>query len=149
MLTTLFNPTLTFKNAEYDPGEIGFAQEPNGTGEAGFMFCRAGAALTSQQFIVIQNSGIAMPITKALWDERHWLGGVARNAVPDDEYCWIQVFGYCLINVAASVTSGADLYTSATAGALDDDMTSQTRVYGVSGGGGANRIFGFVNWPHK
>ena len=53
------------------------------------------------------------------------------TAVTSGEYAWVQLTGTCTINVLASAAANVILYSSATAGSLDDTATSHTRVDGI------------------
>jgi hypothetical protein len=77
--------------------------------------------------------------------------GIAVVDVASGSYGWFQIFGACNIRVAASCVGGAKLYTSATAGVLDDTATSQDEVLGVTLtttiGGAEATAAGTVSYP--
>ena len=56
---------------------------------------------------------------------------VGTDASTSGEYAWVQLNGVCTINVLASAAANVILYSSATAGSLDDTATSHTRVDGI------------------
>lgn len=57
--------------------------------------------------------------------------GVPQVAFTASYYGWVAVQGKFKINLLAGAVADTPLYTSATAGSLDDDSSSQTKVNGV------------------
>ena len=57
--------------------------------------------------------------------------GVAQATLASAEYGWVQVLGVTSVNVLSTCSSGVALYSSGTAGKLDDTTTSQTKIAGV------------------
>ena len=57
--------------------------------------------------------------------------GVPQVAFAASAYGWVAVRGKFKVNVLASAVADVPLYTSATAGSLDDDSTSQTKLVGL------------------
>lgn len=95
-----------------------------------WVYVQANGAISQYDVVAIDETGQAAAATKALLDVSHKVG-VAAAAFADNEYGWVQVYGPCTINVKASCAADAVLYSSATAGHLDDDATSQTKVSGI------------------
>lgn len=99
-------------------------------GEA--MYVHASAAIAINDVVGIDENFEAAPLTKAMADDG-WMMGVANDvAIGDNAFGWARIkgsnfSGKVLINCAADVP----LYTSATAGSLDDSSTSQTKIEGV------------------
>jgi hypothetical protein len=57
--------------------------------------------------------------------------GVAQTTLASAEYGWFQVLGVTSLQVLSTCSSGVALYTSGTAGKLDDTSASQVKVAGV------------------
>ena len=57
--------------------------------------------------------------------------GVAMSANVASQYGWYQVTGQAVVNVAAAVADNAVVYATATAGNVDDAVTSGSQVDGA------------------
>ncbi|MBF0311512.1 MAG: hypothetical protein HQL56_18530 [Magnetococcales bacterium] len=102
-----------------------------GTDGTRWMFVHAAGAITQYQVVGIDENFEASPLTKAMADDG-WFIGFAQIAFADNDFGWVaiegsNIKGKCLANCALDVS----LYTSATAGSLDDASTSQTKIDGV------------------
>ncbi len=105
-----------------------------------FVLCTAGA--TAGQAVGITESTItltgaaivptyvAAPLTKALADQG-CMFGVAVYAITATYYGWVQVNGPAYVTLKNSCLPNVPLYTTASAGMLDDTSASQTRIYGI------------------
>lgn len=96
-----------------------------------YIYVHASAAITQFDAVGISEAFEAAPLTKAMADDG-WIIGFAQVAFADNDFGWVATKGAdigcnLLINCAADVA----LYTSATAGKLDDTSTSQTKIDGV------------------
>ena len=60
-------------------------------------------------------------------------GGWAQNSIPSGYYGWLQISGTPIGNLAANCDDQAPLYTTATAGVLDDATVSGGLVAGAVG----------------
>lgn len=100
------------------------------TSGKGWMYVQAASAISQYDVVAIDETGQAAKITKALADTSTKVG-VAAAAFASGEYGWVQITGNCTLNVLASCLTDAILYTSATAGSLDDTSTSQTKIDGI------------------
>ena len=130
-MSRLFDP-----NRVYDDG----ASAPHTPGQRmmdhrgwEYMFVRANQAnITVSHTCVIQNNGQTAQddnddncrCWQAVW-------GCACQAIPHNSYGWLCIWGSGPINVAASCSADAHLYTSGTTGRLDDTSTSQSRIKGI------------------
>lgn len=97
------------------------------TGINEYVFVSASSAIAANDCVAITNAYAAAPVTKALADAGNKIG-VAQIAIASGSYGWVQTRGVGSVNVLASAASGAALYTTATAGKLDDTATSQTLI---------------------
>ena len=86
---------------------------------------------TFDDFVGIDENNQAAPLTKAMADDG-WAIGVAQVAFADNDGGWVASRGRNLNGaVLGSVAADVPLYTSATAGSLDDTSASQTKIDGV------------------
>lgn len=98
-----------------------------------YVYCEGVASLASGEAVTIEGSFVVARATKAQIDKLY-LVGAARSAFVASEFGFVQVVGFGNgggIQVLASAGAEVALYSSGTAGALDDDATSQTRVYRI------------------
>lgn len=113
-----------------------------GSGGTSFFFCLSTAGLTANQAVGITESTItvspativptydASALTKGLADQGT-IFGVAQVAITATYYGWVQTNGPAYVNLKNSCLPNVPLYTTATAGMLDDTSASQTRIYGI------------------
>ena len=125
-------PGLPFKVGQYARGS-------NGTM---YMFCLSTAGLTANQAVGITESTItlssaaivptydASALTKSLADQG-CMFGVAVTAITATYYGWVLVQGPAYVTLKNSCLPNLPLYTTASAGMLDDTSASQTRIYGI------------------
>lgn len=116
---------------DYSTQEFALGKEVKGTSGSEWLFVKAGSAVTQYFTVGIDEDHNAYPLTKAMADDG-WRVGFAQVALTKDNYGWVAVKGSdikafglagCLPDVA--------LYTSGTAGKLDDTSASQTKINGL------------------
>lgn len=95
-----------------------------------WVYVKAGEAVAQYDVVAVDEAYSALKLTKALADVGHKIGA-ASAAFAANEYGWVQSSGVTRINVLASCAADVALYTSATAGSLDDSSSSQTKIKGV------------------
>jgi len=95
-----------------------------------YMRVQVAANITQYAHVSIDENGQATMLTKALLDTRTNIG-CCQVALTSGNYGWAQVEGNYTGLVKASCVLDAKLYSSATPGYLDDDLTSQTAVLGA------------------
>lgn len=96
-----------------------------------YIYVHASDAITQYMFVGIDENYEAAPLTKAMADDGYSVG-VAQVAFADNEFGWVAIRGHNLTGrVAASCAADVALYTTGTAGVLDDNPTSQTNIDGV------------------
>lgn len=103
-----------------------------GTDGSHWVYVQAGAAITQYSWVAIDENFQAVMGTKALADVGHQVG-FAQVAFSDNDFGWVCVHGpgNITVRVLASCAADVQLYTSGTAGALDDTSASQTLIRGV------------------
>lgn len=97
-----------------------------------WVYVQAGEAIgTAGMCVAIDENGQAVKMTKTLADAGHQ-PGFAQMAFADNDMGWVCVHAAGNINfrVAASCAADVQLYTTGTAGILDDTAASQTLIRG-------------------
>lgn len=100
------------------------------SGQDCYMFVLADAAIAAYDAVGIAADFGAAPLTKALADSGNKIG-VAPIGIASGSYGWVQIKGQATVNTLAAAAAGAPLYTTATAGSLDDASSSQTLINGL------------------
>jgi hypothetical protein len=118
-------------SAEVTAGK-GFALNDEAADHAGniFRFGQASGAVAINDCVVLNSAGVAQAITSTLGTAGGFVG-VAQTTLASAEYGWFQVLGVTSLQVLSTCSSGVALYTSGTAGKLDDTSASQVKVAGV------------------
>jgi hypothetical protein len=96
-------------------------------------YVKSTAAITAGDYVAIDENGNAVAGTKTLVDAGDLIG-FAQIAFTTSTYGWVALnAGAADVSVRAKGSCAADttLYTSGTAGILDDSSTSQTRIDGI------------------
>lgn len=118
-----------------------------------YTYVRAGSAITQYFWVGIDEDFLAYPLTKGMADDG-WIIGAAQVAFASGDYGWIVTKGANITGrVAASCAADVPLYTTGTAGVLDDTVTSQTKIDGVvavgaSTSAASNREV-LLTWPRS
>ncbi len=95
-----------------------------------FMFISASTSVTSFQVVAINSAFVVQPATSALASAGSRLG-VAQNAISAGSWGWVQTRGNLTVNALSTCSSAVALYTSGTAGSVDDTSTSQVKIAGL------------------
>lgn len=105
-----------------------------GTGNSRWVYVQADGAIAAHDYVCIDEDFQARAGTKTNVDAGHAIG-IATAAFADNEYGWVCQAGTSYeglkVNVLANCAADIALYTSATAGSLDDDASGTTRVEGI------------------
>lgn len=96
-----------------------------------WVFVSASTSITAAQVVAINTAGVAQAATSALASATPRIG-VVQNDIASGSYGWAQVFGPCSVAVLSTCSTAVALYTSGTAGALDDTSTSQVKIAGIT-----------------
>lgn len=142
-VTQTYAPVASVSNTNLDPSNPGLPFRPGarivGVGGREFVFVTASGAIAVSNICGISQSTsttastplyTAATLTKALADSGADLG-VAVVAIADTYSGWLQTKGPTSLTVKNSCLPSVPLYTSASAGFLDDTSASQTRIYGI------------------
>lgn len=98
-----------------------------------WIYVRAAAAIAQYDYVTVDESFRASPGTKAAVDAGHTIG-VAQAAFAEDVHGWVATGGQgaaLKVNVLGRCVADRPLYTTASAGKLDDNSSGQTRVAGI------------------
>jgi len=124
-----------------------------------WVYVQAGEAITQYMTCYITEAGQALKVTKAAVDAGRKLG-VAQVAFSDNDFGWLMRRSgsdTAKVKVLASAAPNVRLYSSGTAGVLDDTDASQSGVYGIviratAGTSAANgnglTIAATIEYPH-
>lgn len=113
--------------------EFALGTRVSATDGSEWVYVQAGEAIgTAAMAVAIDENFQAVKLTKALADAGHQIG-FAQAAFDDNDMGWVPVHapGNINIRVAASCAADVQLYTTSTAGVLDDTSASQTLIRGV------------------
>jgi len=114
-----------------DTQEFTLGQTVKTTDGGEYVYVQASGAIAQYDFVGIDENYQCASLTKAIADDG-WSIGVAQVAFADNDFGWVAIRGHNLTGkFLASVAADVALYTSATAGSLDDTSASQTKVEGV------------------
>lgn len=117
-----------------------------------YMYVHASAAVSLYDVVGIGEDFEAAPLTKAMADDG-WMVGVANEvALSDNDFGWVCIKGSDVeVNVLASCAADVALYTTGTAGKLDDNSTSQTKIDGIvsteANGTSTSNVTCILTWP--
>lgn len=117
-----------------------------------YVYVQASGAIVAGNYVCITEDFQAAKGTKALVDDGEEIG-FAQVAFADDEYGFVATKGSNLtVRVLGSCAADVPLYTSGTAGELDDSSTSQTKIDGIvllttNATATSANIEALVTWP--
>jgi hypothetical protein len=109
--------------------EFAVGDYTQGNDGSAWMYVQANGAITQYDWVGVDENFQAGALTAAMAGDG-WSVGVAQIAFADNEYGWVAVKGHNITaRVGASCAADVVLYTTATAGVLDD--ATGTRIDGV------------------
>lgn len=95
------------------------------------VYVQANGAVAIYDVVGIDENFQAAPVDSTMAGDG-WYVGFAQVAFADNEYGWVYLTGSNInANVAAGCAADVALYTSATAGTLDDASSNGTKIDGV------------------
>ena len=105
-----------------------------------YVFVQAASACTAFDTVHISSTFQANPITAALAVTAGYLGFETPTALSTGDYAWVKTRGNMTVRLAQSCLPAVPLYTTDTAGVLDDATASAShhQVMGVLGVSSAN-----------
>lgn len=148
MLTALPRPVTEVLDSQLGMNLGARYTDPNGKE---YIFLKGVASALLGSWVTYNESFVTVLATKAEIDKLKPLA-VAQGAIVANKFGWFQVFGeVAAARVLASAAKEVAIYSSATAGSLDDDSTSQTKVNravlrATDGGSGGN-VTAYIAYP--
>lgn len=119
-----------------------------------WLFVRAGAAITAYDCVHVNASYDANPITDALAKIAGFIGFAQVAYTASNQYGWVMISGLPTVRLAASCADDVPLYTTNTAGVLDDATASASacQIMGIianssASGGGVTAVACVASWP--
>jgi mannose-6-phosphate isomerase-like protein (cupin superfamily) len=114
-------------------GTIVCGTDSSGNYSAEYMYVRADEAIDQYDAVKIDDDYECSALTTAISGVEPTMVGVAQVAAADTEYFWVVISGSGTVSCISSGSAAADvkLYTTATAGFLDDASTSTDLVQGI------------------
>lgn len=98
-----------------------------------FVQCASNATISRYAVVQINGSNVAAPLTAALALNAGELGIATDTAISSNEYGWVCVSGRVQALVGGSCNPNVPIYTTDTAGAVDDATASasQHHIFGL------------------
>lgn len=129
---TDFTKTTAGTTTDGENAEFTLGLRASATDGSEWVYVQAGGAITQYDWVAIDENFQAVAGTKTLADAGHQVG-FAQVAFSDNDLGWVAVHapGNISVNVAANCAPDVQLYTTSTAGTLDDTSASQTLIRGV------------------
>ena len=117
-----------------------------------YVYVQASGAITGAGYVVSIDEDYQAAMLSTSNDAKGDKVGVAPAAFADNDYGWVQIYGPCVIRVAASAAANARLNSTATAGQIDDDGTAgalpvEGAVLTTANGGSAGTAAGILTYP--
>ena len=105
-----------------------------------WIYVRAGSAITQYDCVHVDASYDALPVTDTLAKQAGVLAFAQVAAAASGEYGWVMRTGVPTVRLAASCADDVPLFTTATAGVLDDatGSASQALILGLRANGSAS-----------
>jgi hypothetical protein len=99
---------------------------------AEYVYVSASEAITQYQACSYDSSGAALKLTKTEADKLYGIG-IAMGDIASGSYGWMLIGGpkTSYVSGLASCAKEVSLYTSGTAGSLDDDSSGTTAIKGI------------------
>lgn len=132
------------------PFELGTRMK--GADGSEWVYVQASGAITGEGYAVVIDRAYQAAMVTNTNGLRGMAIGIPLVAFADDAYGWVQVYGACNIQVAASCAANVETTTTTTAGQLDDAAGAGTKeilglVLTTARGGSAGTAPGFVSYP--
>jgi hypothetical protein len=114
------------------------------------VYVQAASAVSQYDAVAVLGDNTVVPITTTNSADSKAVG-FAQAAIAAASYGWVQIGGKPVVKLAASCAPSVPLYTTATAGTLDDAVVSGGLVAGIvalSTASGATALTCVAGYPH-
>ena len=150
MSEKIFNPTLV-QTEQDEAWKLGERARDNLGNE--YLYVKATAAVVLGKVVRVNYQFNAAHVTTGN-SAAGRIFGVAVAAMAANTYGWVQIYGRASIHVLASCAKDKALYTSGTAGSLDDASNNQTKITGAvlgtaQGGAAGVNDNAQINYPSR
>jgi hypothetical protein len=95
-----------------------------------YMYVHAAEAVSQYDWVGVDEDFEASKLTKGMVDDGYYIG-IAQVAASDNDFFWIAIRGEVTGAVLGSCAADVPLYSSGTAGSVDDTSGSQTKIDGA------------------
>ncbi|MCY3569315.1 MAG: hypothetical protein OXH38_11850 [Chloroflexi bacterium] len=145
-MQTIFNWEKVDDSPLYTPGDLAF----DAAGLVGIYLENTGAALDAHEAAEVHEDASCRPTRVATTAARV---GVPHVDLGVGKWAWLQLYGpLAELMVGANCAANVALFTSATAGTLDDASSSQKKIKGIwlttARGSSAGTAPAFLNFPY-
>lgn len=106
---------------------FGVGTRMRGADGSEWVYVQASGAITGAGYAVVIDEDFQAAMATNATALRGLSIGIAGTAFADDEYGWVQIYGVCDIQVAASCAANAAITSTTTAGQLDDAAGTGTK----------------------
>lgn len=133
MATKIYSPAGVNVSNVSTTQEWELGTEARGQDGTKWVYIKAGSAVTQYMCVGIDKAYSANPVTKAMVDAGRQIG-IAQVAFAINEYGWVATKGgndHLRVRAKNACAPAVALYTTGTAGYLDDTSASQTLVNGI------------------
>lgn len=117
-----------------------------------YVFCQANSAVGANDMVHIPSDTFVIAgLTTALSAASEGIG-IAPFALASGDYGWIQIYGACKLKTLGSCAKAVKLYSTTTAGSLDDATASNYEIFGVqilstNPSATASAMSAFISYP--
>lgn len=145
MITAIEGPLTVVHDTQKH--ELGVMHEKSGKI---YIYLKGVASTVAGDVVTFDEAGATTRLVKAEADKLKPIA-VALAAVVANKYGWYQVYGETSLSALGLCAKEVAIYTSATAGAVDDDPTAQTKINRLivrtTVGASAAVTAAFINFP--
>lgn len=124
-----------------------------GSDSAQYIYVLSGAAIPASSYVTINETFTAIAGTKTAVDDGHEIGFAPEATVASGKYFYASLRGRPQLRVASLCAADVALYTTSTAGLLDDTATSQTKIDGIvivtANATGSGTSTAIATWPRS
>jgi hypothetical protein len=117
-----------------------------------YVFCQANSAISAYNIVSIPSDTYVAVALQTSTSAASEIIGIPQYAMASGDYGWVQIYGACKLKVLGLCAKAVTLYSTATAGSLDDATASNYEVRGVqilstNPSSTASAMSAFISWP--
>lgn len=131
LIGTHFSFTISTANLVNSGKNFTLGTVAEGPGGKQYVYVQSASAIAAYDVVHIpSDTNIAAGLTTALSAASEGIG-VAPVAIASGEYGWVQIYGPTKVSVAGACAKSVTLYSTTTAGRLDDATASNYEIRGI------------------